>query len=82
MVLHGKQLESREVVSSYSGGRSLWVPVPFSCPYSREYLEVDFSQLRADGVGMLLTHPLKDRPALDAPIACSVILANKKVAAL
>jgi hypothetical protein len=30
---------------------------------------------------MLLTDPLKERPALDAPIPCSLILA-KKVAAL
>jgi hypothetical protein len=29
---------------------------------------------------MLLTHPLKDRLALDAPIACSLILAKKAAA--
>jgi hypothetical protein len=44
--------------------------------YSRRpeafFAMLDFSQLRADGVGMLLTHPLKDRPALEAPIACSL----------
>ena len=43
---------------------------------------VDFSQLRAEGVGMLLTHPLKERPAIDAPIPCSLIFLAKKVAAL
>jgi hypothetical protein len=56
-------------------------PGPSSCPYSLECVELDFSQLRAEGVGMLLTHPLKDRCALGAPISCSVILA-KKVQAL
>jgi hypothetical protein len=45
------------------------------------FSSVDFSQLRAEGVGMLLTHPLKEKPAIDAPIPCSLILA-KKVAAL
>ena len=49
--------------------------------YSPECVEVDFSQLRAEGVGMLLTHPLKERRTLNAPIPCSLILA-KKVAAL
>ena len=50
-------------------------------PFSDSFMALDFSQLRAEGVGMLLTHPLKERSALDAPISCSLILA-KKVAAL
>ena len=49
--------------------------------YLSNVVELDFSHLRAEGVGMLLTHPFEERRALDAPIPCSVILA-KKVAAL
>jgi hypothetical protein len=29
--------------------------------FSQQCLELDFSHLRAEGVGMLLTHPLKER---------------------
>jgi hypothetical protein len=50
-------------------------------PFSDSFFMLDFSHLRAEGVGMLLTHPFKVRRALDAPITCSLILA-KKVAAL
>ena len=43
---------------------------------------LDFSQLRAEGVGMLLTHPLKERPAIDAPIPCSLIFCQEGRSAL
>jgi hypothetical protein len=46
--------------------------------YLSNVVELDFSHLRAEGVGMLLTHPFKERRALDAPIPCSVILAKRR----
>ena len=62
--------------------RSDPLPGRYSNYFPDSLSTLDFSQLRAEGVGMLLTHPLKERPAIDAPIPCSLIFLAKKVAAL
>jgi hypothetical protein len=53
-----------------------------SNPYSAQSVELDFSHLRAEGVGVLLTHPLKERRAQGSSTPCCSDLGQEGRSAL